>query len=169
MGARRRVHPLLWLLIASGLLGAAAWIFQAWLTASVVEVYREKRERVVLWRLSTEFDEAQELVRAGTGQYWRRDVAGLGDFPLIDPSIALADAAGAQRDLDGYLFRSLRTSDEGAPDPARYAVLGFPIRPKGFMYVVTQGRRTWRKRAVAGGVDVFPADPPAEGWEKLPP
>jgi hypothetical protein len=36
------------------------------------------------------------------------------------------------------------------------------------MYVLTQDRVIWKKPAVAGGVEVFPADPAAEGWTRAP-
>jgi hypothetical protein len=151
-----------------GLLGAAAWIFQAWLTAEVVEVYREKRERSIRSHRLASLADAQEFARLGMGGYWRDDVAGLADLPLIDPKLALADVSrGRRKDFQGYWFRSLPFSDEAAPDPKRYAILCFPVRPVGGMYVLTQDRTIWRKAAVAGGIDVFPADPAAEGWQAL--
>jgi hypothetical protein len=168
---RRRVHPLLWILITLGVLGAIGLGVKLALDSinrAVIEVYMERDERFVVDQRLMAISDAQDLVRAGTGSYWREDVAGLADFPLIDVHVAQADAGGRRKDLCGYLFRALPFSDESTPDPARYAVLCFPVGPRGFMYVLAHDRQLWKKPAIAGGVDVFPADPAAEGWEKTP-
>lgn len=166
---RRRVHPALWLLIGAGVLSLSALLVANAITASVLESYRLKRERAARAQLFN-LASAQTLVKAGTGAYWREDIAGFADVPLVDPRVPLADAGlSSGRDFLGYVFRSLPFSDEATPDPARFALHVFPAPPESFMYVITQDRALWRKKAVAGGVTVFPADPVSAGWVKLSP
>lgn len=125
--------------------------------------------------------------RDGNGQfdYWRQDVQGLyslvhpesGDeIGLITLPIAEADDRPAARfgglvrgqAYEGYWFRSLRFADESSPSPDRFAVLAFPSEPAGrLMYAVSEKRVVWQKPAVRGGLDLFPADPAAEGWAAL--
>jgi hypothetical protein len=73
----------------------------------------------------------------------------------------------------GYFYRALRHSDEppGRPDPDRFAFCAFPEdypRHGRFTFVIDE-RNTLFKKDLGHdrGVDVFPADPLKDGWDRL--
>ena len=163
----------------------------AWLKYSIDAFYREKAVGSAPRSLRT-IASAQKDFRLndrdadGRADYWRPDIAGLyalvpkgaeDAIKLIELSIAGADdrpvtdmtAFTPRQTKAGYWFRTLRFAGETSPDPDRFAAHAFPAEPAGSpMYVLREDGVVWRKPAVAGGVDVFPADPAAEGWEKSP-
>jgi hypothetical protein len=122
---------------------------------------------------------AQEDFRAndrdgnGLEDYWRRDVAGLGN--LIDRTVAEADdrpikSADRRYPRAGYWFRALRFADERDPDPQRFAACAFPESPSAGrrMFIISHEKQVWWKAAQPGGIEVFPAAPEKEGWEPIP-
>ncbi len=121
----------------------------------------------------------------GKNDYWRGDIAGLyavkgkdgRDIKLIEISIAGADLRPTT-DIEkylrpypkaGYRYRALRFADEKAPDPDRFAACAFPDTEKAgrAMFIISHENWMYRKKAVPGGVEIFPADPLKEGWEKM--
>lgn len=132
--------------------------------------------------------------RDGNGRqdYWRGDIAGLyaispkegpqNAIKLIDVSCALADdrpvtdlkPLGPASPKAGYGFRALRHADERAPDPQRFAACAFPASAYGragarYTFIIDENNTMFRKDFRRAGcfVDVFPADPLAEGWKRL--
>ena len=185
---KRALRVLAWTLL--GVLGAGLAL-TAWIKRSVDTFYRDMARSNAPRSLKT-IASAQEDLRVndrdanGAPDYWRADIAGLyalvpkgGQEPvkLIEISVAGADdrpltdlsAYVVREPKAGYWFRALRFADETSPAPDRFAAHAFPAEPAGkLMYVVRDDKQLWSKPAVAGGVDVFPADPAAEGWEKTP-
>lgn len=124
----------------------------------------------------------------GVRDYWRGDLAGLytlmpkgsGEpIKLIELSVAAADDR-ATPDIGryclrgpkaGYGYRALRFQDEPAPDPQRFAAACFPSdypRSGRFTYIIREDGLLWRKdRGRAGGIEIYPPDPPKEGWRRL--
>ena len=115
--------------------------------------------------------------------YWRSDVAGLyvmksqgQPLKLIELSCALADdrpvvPAGPREPKAGYWFRAIRFAGESKPGPKRFAFCAFPeAYPKTGKqtFIINEDNTVYRKDlGAARGVEVWPADPLKEGWEKL--
>lgn len=119
--------------------------------------------------------------------YWRADVAGLYAFKppggesikLIEVSIAAADdravedlsAHATKSPKAGFWYRAIRLADEKTPDPDRFAASCHPaVLEKGRWgtYVVREDGNIHKKiLGHANGIDVHPADPPREGWDRL--
>lgn len=122
----------------------------------------------------------------GIPDYWRGDVSGLyalengGEaIKLIELSVAGADHRPItdiarytiRGPKTGFWFRAIRFADEKVPDPGRFAFCCFPeaygpgIRSH---YIISQDNVVFKKDLGHGkGIDVYPADPPKEGWETL--
>ena len=116
----------------------------------------------------------------GTPDYWRRDAAGLYTLavngkPLkfINLSTAQADhrpvspVPGGQACHDAYWIESLGFRDEKSPDPYRFAYCAWPVpQPwKEWTFIVNQQGVVYGKRCgTVGPPEVYPLDPPAEGW-----
>ncbi len=116
----------------------------------------------------------------GVQDYWRRDIAGLyalapkgTPLKLIESSIALADKRwevdptpyGALGPKSGYVYRTLRFSDEAAPSPDRFAAGAFPTCDDEYSFVVTnKGAVYCKKLGRPDYLEICPSDPPAEGW-----
>ena len=70
-----------------------------------------------------------------------------------------------------YWVRTIRFADEVEPDPNRFAACCFPaVYEQGIRshYVVNQEGAVYKKDLGHGnGIDVFPADPLKEGWERV--
>ena len=120
----------------------------------------------------------------GKNDFWRGDIAGLFTvkgkdgqaIKLIEMSIAYADVRPLteyEKHLSapksGYRFRALRFADEKIPDPERFAACAFPDIEKAgkAMFIISHENCVYRKKAVPYGVEVYPADPLKEGWEKM--
>ncbi len=120
----------------------------------------------------------------GTHDFWRGDVAGLygirppgsaDPIKLVEVSVAEAD----ERPLApwtppspkaGYWFRSLRHKGETEPDPDRFAFACFPAaypRPWRWTYIVDETNTIYKKDLGGRAIEVYPADPIAEGWTRL--
>lgn len=121
----------------------------------------------------------------GKNDFWRGDIAGLyalkgkdGEaIKLIEVSMAGADAHPVT-DIGklippgpkaGYRCRALRFADEKSPDPDRFAACAFPDNEMAGknMYIVSHDNLMFKKKAVPGGIEVYPSDPLREGWEKV--
>jgi hypothetical protein len=119
--------------------------------------------------------------------YWRADVAGLYAFKppggetirLIELSIACADdraatdvsALGVKSPKAGFWYRATRLPSEASPDPDRFAASCHPValeKGRWGTYVIREDNVVHKKMlGHANGIDVHPADPAREGWEKL--
>lgn len=125
----------------------------------------------------------QDLGGEGKKGFWRGDVAGLHGLTatgtplrLIDVALASADdrpvtslgPASPRSPKDGYWFRALRFADEKEPRADRFAACAFPAaygEGARLTFIVSHEGRVYRKDLGHGdGVQVYPADPPGEGW-----
>lgn len=124
----------------------------------------------------------------GVADFWHEDVSGLYalknpqgfGIKLIEISVAAADAHPAT-DIEmltqlgpkaGYLYKILRPPDESDWwDPDAFAFCTYPdvYGSSGtFTWIIGIDNVLYRKDlGRGGGVDVYPADPTAEGWEKV--
>jgi hypothetical protein len=101
----------------------------------------------------------------------------------VGPAIKLIDSwtAGADdrprtdiKDLlrcpkAGYWYRALRYADEKEPDPNRFAACAFPDNPNAgrWTFIISHEATVYQKAGVLRDLEVFPADPLREGWQKL--
>ncbi len=120
----------------------------------------------------------------GKPNFWRKDIAGLyalqskngSAIKLIDVSIACADdrpksdvsKLPARGPKVGFWYRALRFADEKEPDPDRFAACAFPDSPGvgRYTYIISHEATVYRKKGLLRDLEVFPADPLKEGWER---
>jgi hypothetical protein len=105
---------------------------------------------------------------------------------LIEPSVAAADAhpkapppgvkhsrvtsLPAREPKNGLWFKALRVpGSENGRNPDRFAIAAFPAKyQKGQMtFIVNEEGTQWKKDLGGLGIDVWPNDPPASGWQKM--
>lgn len=118
--------------------------------------------------------------------YWRADVAGLYAFKptggemikLIEISLAGADdravtdvtSHAVRSPKAGFWYRATRLPGEASPDPDRFAAACHPValeKGRWGTYVIREDNVVHKKMlGHANGIDVHPADPVKEGWEK---
>ena len=93
-------------------------------------------------------------------------LAGADERPLCDNSSYATPGPKA-----GTWFRAIRHADEVEPEPHRFAFCAFPARydrRRPWTYIIDESNVIYMKDLRRpGGVDVFPADPEKDGWEKL--
>ncbi len=121
--------------------------------------------------------------------YWRKDIAGLAVLGgpevanmirLIEPSVAAADARPkiptptalflAWQPKAGYWYAALRFADEKEPDPDRWAAATWPASEGSgdLAFIISHDGVMWKKQvSFPFSIEIFPADPAAEGWSKL--
>jgi hypothetical protein len=175
---------LIWVAIL-GALGAAVFYVALPMCAIPYSVSNERDAVTMLKSLATAQADFRANDRDGNliEDYWRADVAGLyvtksqgQPIKLIELSCALADdrptaPAGPRTMKAGYWYRAIRIAGESKPDPNKFAFCALPGEyPKlgKYTFLVSHEGRVFRKDlGSAPGIEVFPADPSKEGWEKL--
>jgi hypothetical protein len=124
--------------------------------------------------------------KAPGGGYRRKDIAGLytqsgpdgSPLHLIERSLAVSDGMLSTK-IDqygpspkaGYWYRAHRFSGETTVVPDRFAVCASPAESSvgRWMYIVDDTAVAYRKVCPdAKPIDVYPGNPEAEGWEKVP-
>lgn len=92
--------------------------------------------------------------------------AGADDRAVTDLSAYTTKAPKA-----GFWFRAIRLPDEMSPDPDRFAASCHPaVLEKGRWgtYIVREDGVVYKKMlGHANGIDVYPADPASESWDKV--
>ena len=174
------------LVIVALLLGVIAWFAYDLCTTPPMRSSNDRNAAASLKTVATAQSDYQSNDRDGNGKndYWRGDIAGLymvkgkdgQEIKLIEVSIAYADVRPLtefEKHLSapksGYRFRALRFADEKIPDPDRFAAIAFPDTEKSgkAMFIISHENQMFRKKAVPGGVEIYPTDPIKEGWEKM--
>lgn len=124
----------------------------------------------------------------GVQDFWHGDIAGLYalehpegcPIKLVDISLAAADARPVT-DIHlliqpgpkaGYHFVALRPPDEADWwDPDRFGACSYPAdygASGTYTFIIGEENVVYKKDlGRPGGIDVYPADPKAEGWSKL--
>ena len=117
---------------------------------------------------------SSDLDQNGALDYWRKDIAELCRYYETHLAYAQAEdrpvTARSSREQP-FLVRAMRFQDEKEPDPRRFAACCFPARyGPGIRshYIISHERVVYKKDLGHGnGIEVYPADPVKEGWEKL--
>ncbi len=179
-------RPIKWIIIAL-VLGVVGWLAYDLCTTPSMRSSNDRNAAGSLKTVATAQADYRSNDRDGNGKndFWRGDIAGLytvkgkdGEaIKLIELSMAGADALPVTdiakyiraAPKAGYRYRALRFADEKTPDPERFAACAFPDNEKAgkVMFIISHENRMYRKKAVPGGVEVYPSDPVKEGWEKL--
>ena len=129
----------------------------------------------------------QDVDANGKKDYWRADVAGLYALEVKGKALKLIEESAAAADdrpvtnvgklpskspKARYWYRTLRFPGEKKSDPDRFAVCAFPNEygsSDTSTYIVSDKAVIYKKDLGHGdGLEFYPADPPAEGWEVVP-
>lgn len=115
---------------------------------------------------------SRDLDKNGTADFWRGEIAGLLRATEMEGHLINARVEGMEEPKPArFRVRAIRFSDEAVPDRRRFAAVCFPVEyAPGIRshYVVREDGGIWKKDlGHANGVDVYPADPAAEGWKRV--
>ena len=171
-------------------LGGLSLLAGAGLFLSMYFMVSQVQQSMVGWiptMMMQEMAVAQVARQEEDGAYWTGDVAGLfppGQYSSCTGADAAPIGGGTTYAHQGFWIRAMTTDQDGnayAQDPdgdgtattheTRY---GFCVYPETYgedyawTYVFNETGAGWKKDTGGKPVLAFPADPAAEGWQKLP-